>query len=450
MASLVEFQDFNLNHLPPHHSVMMPTIPEMQTLEEIMAQDVNVEPLPTPPLSPDHDICCPSPSSESSSHDLDSGDGMEIMAEALLNEMMSYEQLFTEATDEESGGIAGGAQGPAFSLEGHFLVQDCMWNSHTYQPRNTISLGANGVYTPAPSPPPQMLSAAERNSQEEGEDEEEEDAPTPRNNASSDGSASDQTDCISPNDVFPTCMVMPKIKAEDDDDDNVAMGEPTKKKVKVQPVRHTRQERARRAMEREQRSTRGGERTSSIMTRRAAANTNGNSRVQPQASTSSESEEEIDVVTVSERPERTLTRSNSRRRPSSSASAPCSRHASPTPSSSPTKKRRYHAKRLQRIRSTGEDITESDDEQRRASHNILERKRRNDLKYSFQLLREQVPELEDNQRAPKVIILRKAAEFIKYIREREEKLEQEFEREKKREAKLQQKLEYLKAMPLVC
>ena len=72
------------------------------------------------------------------------------------------------------------------------------------------------------------------------------------------------------------------------------------------------------------------------------------------------------------------------------------------------------------------------------------------MKYSFQLLREQVPELEDNQRAPKVIILRKAAEFIKYIREREEKLEQEFEREKKREAKLQQKLEYLKAMPLVC
>ena len=296
MASLVEFQDFNLNHLPPHHSVMMPTIPEMQTLEEIMAQDVNVEPLPTPPLSPDHDICCPSPSSESSSHDLDSGDGMEIMAEALLNEMMSYEQLFTEGTDEESSGIAGGAQGPAFSLEGHFLVQDCMWNSHTYQPRNTISLGANGVYTPAPSPPPQMLSAAERNGQEEGEDEEEEeDAPTPRNNAGSDSSASDQTDCISPNDVFPTCMVMPTIKAEDDDDDNVAMGEPTKKKVKVQPVRHTRQERARRAMEREQRSTRGGERTSSIMTRRTAANTNGNSRVQPQASTSSESGNGISI-----------------------------------------------------------------------------------------------------------------------------------------------------------
>ena len=285
MASLVEFQDFNLNHLPPHHSVMMPAIPEMQTLEEIMAQDVNVEPLPTPPLSPDHDICCSSPSSESSSHDLDSGDGMEIMAEALLDEMMSYEQLFIEAMDEESG-IAG--QQGSSSLEGHFLVQDCMWNSHTYQPRNTISLGANGVYTPAPSPPPQLPSAEQNDREEE---EEEEDAPTPRNDASSESSASDHTDCISPNDVFPTCMVMPTLKVEDDS----SVGEPTKK-VKVQPVRHTRQERARRALEREQRSSRGGERTSSIMTRRASANTNGNSRIHPQASASSESGNGIYVL----------------------------------------------------------------------------------------------------------------------------------------------------------
>lgn len=279
MASLVEFQDFNLNHLPPHHSVMMPTIPEMQTLEEIMAQDVSVEPLPTPPLSPDHNICCPSPSSESS-HDLDSGDSMDV-TEALLNEMITYEQLLVDAMNDENGILS--QPGSSFSLEGHFLVQDCMWNSQAYQPRNTM--GANGVYTPAPSPPPQIPSA-EQNDPEEGEDEEEEDAPTPRNDTSSDSSTSDQTDCISPNDVFPTCMVMPAEKAKEG---TAAIGEPTKR-VKVQPVRHTRQERARRAMEREQRSSRGGgERTSSIMTRRASANTNGNSRIQPQASASSES-----------------------------------------------------------------------------------------------------------------------------------------------------------------
>ena len=93
---------------------------------------------------------------------------------------------------------------------------------------------------------------------------------------------------------------------------------------------------------------------------------------------------------------------------------------------------------------------ESDNEQRRASHNILEWKWRNDLKYSFQLLRERVPELEDNQQAPKVIIVRKAAEFIKQIQEREDWLEQEYEKEKKREAKLRQRLAYLKSMPPVC
>lgn len=260
MASLVEFQDFNLNL--PHHSVMMPTIPEMQTLEEIMAQDV-VQPLPTPPLSPDH--ICPSPSN-ASSHDLDSGaDSMEI-TEALLNQMMQHEQLFVDVDDE--GSLFGSSQG-SFSLQGDFLVQDCMWNSDTYKPRNTINLGVGGLYTPAPSPPPSDQ-AAEQSDQADGEDEME----TPKNDISSDsGSCSDQTDCISPNDVFPTCMLLPK-------NEDV-------KKTKSQPMRHTRQERTRRAMEREQRSSRG-ERTA-IITRRASSNTSGNSRVQPQASASSES-----------------------------------------------------------------------------------------------------------------------------------------------------------------
>lgn len=261
MASLVEFQDFNLNL--PHHSVIMPTIPEMQTLEEIMAQDV--EPLPTPPLSPEH--MCPSPSSESS-HDLDSADNMDI-TEALLNEMMQYEQLLVDVDVDENGIFANGQS--IFALEGNFLVQDCMWNSHSYKPRNIISVGTSGLFTPAPSPPPtQQLPAAEENDQAEGEDE----IQTLKEEMSSESSSSDQTDCISPNDVFPS-VLMPK--------------DETTKKTKQQPTRHTRQERTRRAMEREQRSSRGGERTSSIITRRASANTNGNSRVQPQASASSES-----------------------------------------------------------------------------------------------------------------------------------------------------------------
>ena len=110
---------------------------------------------------------------------------------------------------------------------------------------------------------------------------------------------------------------------------------------------------------------------------------------------------------------------------------------------------------MQRISSTSTcsslgDGTESDDEHRRASHNILERKRRNDLKYSFQVLRAQVPDLEDNQRAPKVTILRKAAEYIKRIQVEGDTMDQELERERKREAKLRQRLAFLKAMPTVC
>lgn len=90
---------------------------------------------------------------------------------------------------------------------------------------------------------------------------------------------------------------------------------------------------------------------------------------------------------------------------------------------------------------------ESDDEQRRASHNVLERKRRNDLKFSFQVLRGQIPELEDNQRAPKVTILRKAAEYIKQIREKEDDMQSRMAKERRRETKLLQRLAYLKNLP---
>ena len=281
MVSLVEFQDFQLN-LPHHPVVVMPTIPEMQTLEEIMAQDVGS--LPTPPLSPDH--VCDSPSSESS-HTLDSADSMDI-TEALLNEMMQYEQLFVDVDDADTANVFGGNGQSSFSLEGNFLVQDCWWNSHTYKPRNTINIGASGpltldsmpldavnmaasaLYTPASTPPPQA--EEELNDQAEIED----DAPTPKNDTSSESSSGDQTDCIIPNDVFPTDLLA--LKEEDK----------AVKKTKQLPTRHTRQERTRRALEREQRSGQR-ERRATIMTRRSSAHTSSNARLQPQASASSES-----------------------------------------------------------------------------------------------------------------------------------------------------------------
>ena len=133
-----------------------------------------------------------------------------------------------------------------------------------------------------------------------------------------------------------------------------------------------------------------------------------------------------------------------------SLSAPCSRQSSPIPS--PMKRRKYHTKRLRRLHSAGAsslDGAESDDEQKRESHNILERKRRNDLKYSFHLLRGQVPELEENQRAPKVTILRKAADFIRQLQDEDQRLKEELQREHTREERLLERLAYLKSLPSV-
>ncbi len=66
-------------------------------------------------------------------------------------------------------------------------------------------------------------------------------------------------------------------------------------------------------------------------------------------------------------------------------SPPCSRQSSPHPvTASPPKRKKYHTKRLSSAGSSGDGV-ESDDEARRASHNVLERKRRNDLKSSFQV-----------------------------------------------------------------
>lgn len=58
---------------------------------------------------------------------------------------------------------------------------------------------------------------------------------------------------------------------------------------------------------------------------------------------------------------------------------------------------------------------DSDPETRRATHNVLERKRRIDLKRSFERLRECVPNLEKIDKTPKVIVLKKASLHIEEL-----------------------------------
>jgi hypothetical protein len=58
----------------------------------------------------------------------------------------------------------------------------------------------------------------------------------------------------------------------------------------------------------------------------------------------------------------------------------------------------------------GDSQSGDEPESKRKTHNVLERKRRNDLKRSYQSLRKQLPNLSDQSRAPTGHILIKAAE----------------------------------------
>jgi len=71
------------------------------------------------------------------------------------------------------------------------------------------------------------------------------------------------------------------------------------------------------------------------------------------------------------------------------------------------------------LRLLGADTPET----KRMTHNVLERKRRNDLKASYQDLRENIPELVSQERAPTAQILQKAVEYIEYLKQAEEQLQ---------------------------
>ncbi|CAL8338016.1 unnamed protein product [Merluccius merluccius] len=56
-----------------------------------------------------------------------------------------------------------------------------------------------------------------------------------------------------------------------------------------------------------------------------------------------------------------------------------------------------------------------DEEERRRTHNVMERQRRNELKNCFLRLRDNVPELSHNDKASKVVILKKARDGIRSL-----------------------------------
>lgn len=61
-------------------------------------------------------------------------------------------------------------------------------------------------------------------------------------------------------------------------------------------------------------------------------------------------------------------------------------------------------------------LAASGTDSKRITHNVLERKRRNDLKASYQDLRENIPELIHQERAPTAQILSKGVEYIEFLK----------------------------------
>ncbi|XP_054617313.1 N-myc protein isoform X2 [Dunckerocampus dactyliophorus] len=85
--------------------------------------------------------------------------------------------------------------------------------------------------------------------------------------------------------------------------------------------------------------------------------------------------------------------------------------------------------------------SDSEDSERRRNHNILERQRRNDLRSSFLTLRDHVPELARNEKAAKVLILKKATEYVSSLETQELRLQQEKDRLQARRQQLMRRLE---------
>ncbi|XP_003787452.1 N-myc proto-oncogene protein [Otolemur garnettii] len=86
--------------------------------------------------------------------------------------------------------------------------------------------------------------------------------------------------------------------------------------------------------------------------------------------------------------------------------------------------------------------SDSEDSERRRNHNILERQRRNDLRSSFLTLRDHVPELMKNEKAAKVVILKKATEYVHSLQAEEQQLLQEKEKLQARQQQLLKKIEH--------
>lgn len=173
-----------------------------------------------------------------------------------------------------------------------------------------------------------------------------------------------------------------------------------------------------------------------------------------------EDEEEIDVVTVEKR---YTTSSKKESRPHHSplvlkrCHVPIHQH---NYAASPSTKMDYPSSKRARLdnntrvlkqisnnrKCSSPRSSDNEENDKRRTHNVLERQRRNELKLSFFALRDQIPEVANNEKAPKVVILKKAAEYVVSIQDEERRLIRETEQLKLKKEQLKQKLKQLKSL----
>ncbi|XP_048122228.1 transcriptional regulator Myc-A [Alosa alosa] len=88
--------------------------------------------------------------------------------------------------------------------------------------------------------------------------------------------------------------------------------------------------------------------------------------------------------------------------------------------------------------------SDSEDNDKRRTHNVLERQRRNELKMSFFALRDEIPEVANNEKAAKVVILKKATECIFSMQSDEQRLLSLKEQLRRKSEQLRLRLEQLR------
>ncbi|XP_026093402.1 transcriptional regulator Myc-1-like [Carassius auratus] len=173
-----------------------------------------------------------------------------------------------------------------------------------------------------------------------------------------------------------------------------------------------------------------------------------------------EEEEEIDVVTVERRQKKNETEASDSRYPSplvlkrchvsthqhNYAAHPSTRHDQPA-----VKRLRLEAssnnssRHVKQRKCTSPRTSDSEDNDKRKTHNVLERQRRNELKLSFFALRDEIPEVANNEKAAKVVILKKATECIRSMRLDEQRLLSVKEHLRRKSEQLKHKLQLLRS-----